>query len=280
MRNSTFLPGMIMLLAFVSCAGTPELDVSAPEPAGETVSADPVFKWKLESVVFKYVDGTVDKTVLYTYDDEGRLLKSEESNSRGAILYKRDIRYKLGELFSEEMSDSSGPISLTLYELDDNGNITAQIKQDPRGEVLSIISFSYDNGLLVKTTASDAFGNTIMVSEYGYQDGSVTLVSYKLPDGTEDARFERILDNGRVTMEKTTLADGTVETERSFEYKGDLISGETHYAGTVKIKSVMYKYDENGNIIHEIWSDREGNNYEVIERTWKRFEIVEQGLKS
>ena len=271
---------MIMLLAFVSCAGTPELDVSTPEPAGETVPADPVFIWKPESVVFKYVDGTVDKTILYTYDDEGRLLKSEESNSRGEILYIRDIRYKHGALFSEEMSDSSGPISLTLYELDDNGNITAQIKQDSRGEVLSVISFSYDNGLLVKTTASDAFGNTILVSEYGYQDGIVTLVSYKFPDGTEDARFERILDNGRVTMEKTTLADGTVETERSFEYRGDLISGENYYAGTVKIKSVMYKHDENGNIIHEIWSDRDGNNYEVIERTWKRFEIVEQGLNS
>ncbi len=275
MRNFYFTLGMIMLLVLASCAGTPAEDTSAPELTVETVSADPVLIWKPDSVVFRYVDGTVDKTVMYTYDDEGRLLKSEDFDSRGTLLFKRQITYKQGDLISEELSDRFGPISLTQYELGDNGHVIEQIKQDSRGEVLSIISLSYNDGLLVKTTARDAFGNTHMVSEYSYQDGLVILVQYILPDGTEDARFERILDNGRVSMERTTLPDGTVEIARLFEYMGNLIYSETHYAGTDKIKSATFNYDENENVIREIWSDRAGNDYEVIERTWKRFEIVE-----
>ena len=178
-------------------------------------------------------------------------------------------------MISEELFDRFGPISLTQYELSDNGHVIEQIKQDSRGEVLSIFSLSYNDGLLVKTTARDVFGNTQMVSEYSYEDGLVILVQYILPDGTEDARFERILENGRVSMERTTLPDGTVVIARLFEYMGNLISSETHYAGTDKIKSATFDYDENGNVIREIWSDRAGNDYEVIERTWKRFEIVE-----
>ena len=96
-----------------------------------------------------------------------------------------------------------------------------------------------------------------------------------LPDGTVEAKFERIMENGLISMEKTTLSDGTVESARKFEYKENLLVGETQYAGDQLMKSASFINDENGNISREIWTDMKGIEYEIVERTWIKFESAE-----
>jgi antitoxin component YwqK of YwqJK toxin-antitoxin module len=281
MRKSFFLIGtIIVFILLASCAGTPavvETTGSGSPDSVETTDAVETdsgsqYVWKPATAIYKYVDGTVDKTIKHSYDDDGNLLKSVDTDSRGRTLYEQIFEYREGYLVTETMSDQFEIVSITSYELDSAGLIEKQIKQDARGKVVSIRSFEYDGETLTSTTAGDGNGTPFLIIEYDYQDGILVFAEYKLPDGTTDGSFERVLEEGLVTREDTMRPDGSVTSSKLFKYDKDRIVEEAQYIGDLKFKSAEFAYDQNGNIINEVWSDQNGENYEIIERSWLQFE--------
>jgi hypothetical protein len=280
--NKAFIltSAIIMFILLASCAGTPavvETNGSGSPDSVETTDAVETdsgsqYVWKPATAIYKYVDGTVDKTIKHTYDDDGNLLKSVDTDNRGRILYEQIFEYRDGYLVTETMSDQFEIVSITSYELDSVGLVKKQIKQDAGGDVISIMSFEYDGEALASTTASDSNGNTLLIIEYDYQDGILVLAEYKLPDGKSDGSFKRVLDEGLVTREDTMRPDGSVISSILFKYDEDRIVEESQYIGDLKFKSAEFAYGQNGNIIREVWSDQNGLNYEIIERSWLQFE--------
>ncbi|MCK5736112.1 MAG: hypothetical protein KAH21_06510, partial [Spirochaetaceae bacterium] len=135
-------------------------------------------------------------------------------------------------------------------------------------------SNTYNGDLLISSIAFDENEIPNMNSLYSYQDGELLSIEYQLPDGSEEARLERTIENGLVREERVLLPDGSVETSREFDYSDGRLTSETYYSNNVKIKSVQFEYDDKENISREVWSDRKDREYEVIERSWKQFEMV------
>lgn len=263
---------LAVLFALLSCAGTPVADssvVMASETAEVTV---PI--WKPAELISSYVDGTVDKTVKYSYSDDGRLLHTVDSDGRGNLLLEQSFEYESGYLVKETASDLTGLISVTLYNLNKDHQVETQVKQDSQGTLLSVVKFEYDGELIKNAVASDGSGIPLLITEYQYQDNQIAAVLYKTPSGAEEARFERIMDNGMVSREQTLLPDGSIETARDFLYKDGMNVEIVHYAGDSKVKTTALNYDSNGNIIREVWSDRSGREYSVLERSWIQFEDI------
>jgi len=272
----------VLFAMLISCAGSPAGEVSAApdtdavelsSPEEEAVQVETV--WKPLTIVYMYIDGTVDKTISYTYDDEGRELVSEEYDGQGELQNSSRLLYTGGNLQRREVFDGANLTGITLYEADENGNIISIIKQDTEGNTLSIVENTYEKSLLKTSTAFDASGIPSLKSVFTYQNGELTGVEYQLPDGSPDASLERIFENGLPVREQVVLPDGSVETARDFAYTSGLLTGETQYAGKTKIKTAVYEYDDDKNLMREIWSDRSGNEYEVIEYSWISFEISE-----
>ena len=284
MKVLYFLSMAIVSAALISCAGTPEPSAAPAteevepreETAAQAVEAPEIqieTVWKPETTVYTYVDGTVDKTVNYSYDDMGRELLIEEYDGQGNLQSSNRFSYSQGILQKQETYSGETLISETIYEVDENGRLTKAEKMDPEGNILSVVTNTYEGDRLISSTAYDADEIPSLITVYNYQDGILLGIEYQLPDGSLDARLEKNYENGVLLKEQVLLSDGTVESSRSFEYENGLLSGETQYAGTMKIKSVKYEYDGNGNIIKETWSDNSGNEYEIIEHSWISFEI-------
>jgi len=282
--KSLFFPAALTALSVVliSCAGGPAGEVNATRDTAalentavteETVQVETV--WKPETIVYSYIDGTVDKTIRYSYDDAGREILSEDYDGQGELQNSYKSQYADGVLQRKETFDGANMIGITLYEADDDGNLTSILKQDTEGNTLSIVNNTYEGSLLKTSTAFDAEGIPSLKSIYTYQDGELLGVEYQLPDGTLDARMERTFENGLPVKEQLVLPDGSVESARDFAYENGVLSGETQYAGTMKIKTAAYEYDGNGKLIRETWSDRSGKAYEMIEHSWISFEISE-----
>ena len=269
----------LLIFCMISCAGAPQdgtstmSDGSGAIIESEAVQSTSEVIWKPDLEEIKFIDGTIDKLVEYRYDEDGRILEIAEKDSRNEPLNIRTYKYESGVLIEQTMSDQFGPVSITRYENDSVGNPLREVKQDAKGLVLSVVSYTYDDGRVTESIAADGQGTPHLIARYTYDGNFVIQVDYLLPGGKEEARFERTLMGGRPVEEKTILPDGSVETARSFTYQGDLLVEEIHYAGSMKLKSVRYDFDGNGNIIRETWSNKTGREYEIVERRWQRFEL-------
>lgn len=270
---------LIVFFALISCAGAPIEDENTALPSEATaasVAAEEISVpiWKPAELTSSYVDGTVDKTVVYSYGNDGRLLQTIDSDGRGNTLLEQAFEYKNGYLVKETASDSTGPISITLYDLTKDNQVETQIKQDPLGNVLSVVRYEYDGELIKSAVASDGSGVPLLITEYQYLDNEIATVLYKTSSGIEEARFERIMENGMLVREHTVLPDGSVETAREYLYEDGINTEVIFFTGASKSKARALSYDGNGNIIREVWSDRSGREYNVIERSWVQFEDV------
>ncbi|RKX81165.1 MAG: hypothetical protein DRZ90_05275 [Spirochaetes bacterium] len=262
----------LLIITLISCVSGPTEPVNA---AAEESAVQVVTIWRPDSVVFKYIDGTVDKTIKYSYDDMGNEILSEEYDGNGELQSSCKTHYNQGVLLNKEAYDAAALTGTLLFDLDENGNITRIVKQDAVGDIQSIVTNSYQGNTLISSTAYDANEVPVLKTIYSYQEDILAGIEYQLPDGRVDARLVRTLENGFPVEEKVLLSDNSVESSRTFEYENGVLSGETQYAGTMEIKSVQYDYDENGNRIRETWSDRSGNKYDLIEKIWTSFVISE-----
>lgn len=263
-------------LSFVlpACATAPgSSPESAPSESAAEASAEIVVSWFPAEEVIRYADGTVDKRIVYTYDEDGQLLESKETDSRDRIIYRRMLS-RSGNTRTEELSDNSGVVSVTISTLDDQGLVTEQVKQDHRESITSIVSYENSAGRVDRSVAGDGEGLPRLISSYIYEGDLLVSIDYLLPDGTREARFERTIEDGRIVREETILPDGSVETARVFKYEGDRVAQEIHYSWDKKTKTVRFEYDADGNVVKEFWSDRSGRESEVIERSWLSFEAV------
>ena len=269
----------LLIFMLFSCAGGPnepvQRDVVSENTAAEEIDVQIVTIWRQDSVVYKYIDGTIDKTIKYSYDDMGNELLSEEYDGNGELQSSYKTHYTKGVLLNKETYDAAALTGTLFFELDENGNITRIVKKDANGDIQSIVTNSYKVKTLLSSTTYNANEVPKLKTIYSYQGDILEGIEYQLPDGRVDARMVRTLENGFPVEEKVLLSDNSVESSRTFEYENGVLSGEIQYAGMIKIKSVQYDYDKNGNRIRETWSDRNGNKYEVIEKSWISFEISE-----
>ncbi len=279
---SLYILAGMMALAMVSCAGTPPqaADERASETPGDAGTASaPVEKnvmiQKVAGETVMSPDGTVDKEVEYSYNESGRLADIVEHDGRGELLSERRFSYSDGALTRKEESDVYGLVSVTLYENNSSSQIVREEKQDAKGTSLSVVTYEYADGRLAKSVASDGEGVPQLSAEYDYQGDVLVTVRYLLPGGKEDARFIRTVENGVLVEEKTILPDGSVESGRRFEYSDGILVSEELFSGTSVTRSVRYDYDADGNIIRETWSNRNGRDFEVVERRWITVEVKE-----
>ncbi len=271
-----------VLMVLVSCAGSPEIGgetvsdeaISAETSvSNEVAAAGPDFVWVIESETVMSPDGIIDSYSEYKYNKSGNLVEIAENDGRNKPLYLRTYKYEGSLLVSRSMSDRFGILTLTVYESDSDGQIIREIKQGSEGETLSFVTFEYTDGLVSSSIAADGQGVPYLSAEYSYEGTTVVELKYILPGGKEEARFIRTLDSGKTVEEKTFLPDGTVETARKYFYEGESLVTKEYYSGSSKIKTVRYDYDSEGNPVRETWTNQNGREYEIVERSWIELKV-------
>ena len=281
MKSTLRLLGiMAVAVTFLfACASAPEESepvstTSVPEKTLESVPSEPVVVWSMTQERVLYPDGTIDKTIEYVLDDQGRVLQSLERNSRNEVVYDRRYTYEKNRLSTMEFFDSEGLKSTTTYKILANEQEKETVL-DANGVLLSTVEKQFENGLLLKSTAFDSEGIPQLSSVYTYDESKLIAVDYVLPDGFVEARFVRQWEQEQMVSEQTILPDESIESERQYQYENSVLVGESFYANGSLSNSVRFERDEAGNIIREIRSNHRGQDYEVIEREWARFEIWE-----
>lgn len=107
----------------------------------------------------KHSDGS---TVIYTYDDKGRLGKTDDGTQQ--VIYRYSSSGILAQMV---LAQSDAILAVTDYAYYENGLLATETEESSHGRY----TFTYhydDNGSLVKTVASDSTGVTLQTTEYIY----------------------------------------------------------------------------------------------------------------
>ncbi len=257
----------ILSLFLFSCAGRP---VEAPlekivEDVSEPEEVIQVWRTAVETAMF--ADGTVDKVTYYEYDTLGNIQSAVEKNFKDELIGRIVYEWDDENLRRMIKSDQNGVVFESAYIAED-GNILQETRLDREGNPQLRIEYQYNGDRLMESNVYGKDDVLLSKSVYRYEDDLLVSVDDFLPNGTPDARFERVIQQGKVMSERTVLPDGTVEKEKTIEYAGDDVVSETYLSRSKRIKSVQYEYDDYGNIIKETWVNRSGKAYEIIEKKW------------
>ena len=220
-------------------------EASAPTAEGKRLLykiSSPVFgDWTVydynergDIVTEEYSDGM---TKYYTYDDSGRISRTDVKNGGGSVSASEKWEYdENGRLF--RYTSWSGSLSTYEYVYDDAGKIA-------------------------KATVTNSSGSYDELYEYA-EDGSYSVKS-DLPNGT---RLERRFNaNGDIV---SVFYDGVKQNEYTYDADGILIRYESFYNSEVW-EYTAYRYGENGVLTEEEISPEPGSVH------YKRYEYDESG---
>lgn len=220
---------------------------------------------------YEQSDGTW-RTVTYTYDDKGRLLKQVTAGSYDLteeILYTYDaagdpvgvtIKNNAGSSNAVTTFDENGNPLTFRYADEDGYAYTEEYSYDGSGNMLSCTRRSgdsvtsrtctYDAQGRVLTDKTDT-GGRVCSQTYAYDaDGNVTLDEYA--EGGSWQRTETEYDRYGAPVRKTdSFSDGTriVYTTRYTRDAAGLVLAETGYQDDAIAYTRDYSYDDNGNAL-------------------------------
>lgn len=200
-----------------------------------------------------YHDDYLTMTMIYEYDNLGRLVYSESYAGNETYTYIGD----------SNMVDIKTVDNLTYnYEYDSSGNKIKEIGSDEEG-LFSEIVYVYEGDVLVSEEAFYPYGNTNEYKSYSYENGVLVRVYIETvyEDG-ESYSYLELYNNGTVYDKPIVIErynEGVyISYIERLKYEDDLLvekdfvsfvesSGEVYMV----IRNI-YTYDENNNLINEI----------------------------
>lgn len=208
-------------------------------------------------------DSIVISTGVYTYDEQGRLIKEHISLIDEDVDYINECAYddennliSYKEIFNGEVTLWEG------YEYGEDGLMSANLEYDKKGELVSKSTFAYDEvtNNILQNIIYDAAGNMTDYSEYAYDEEGRMITgifcSYDLNGNVLwDSSSSYVYNEmGDVVYENhSSVTDGT-SSDNTYEYdyneNGDKISVKTYLDGEFTV-AYKYSYDYFGNMVEE-----------------------------
>lgn len=285
MKLVTFLITVVIVLSFFSCVSTDGVSDSVPvektEPVTEEVKKEPV---KIVTTVFYIVleesyfgDGVKDEYTVFTYDDDGVFLLTEELFGDGDVLQESVVYEYTGSdsRFGRTYDAAGNLLSYGVNTLDANGNILKREKYDSKDVLQSLSEYEYLNGTKSAWNVFNASMSLLSTTNYIYTGNLLTRIESLSPGGNLEEYFELKYDNNGLVLENIHYcADGDVEDSRSFKYKDGYLSMEKiHRKNGSVLRKIVYNNDQFGNPVETVFMDA-GDN--VKERVIRIFESREE----
>ena len=222
------------------------------------------------------------KTVDYTYDINGNLIKSVCTTEDGS--YTEDFTYdEKGFLVSSVVTEDDEAKTYT-YSYDEDGKLTErdggteweieklQYFYDDKGgavKEVSTVSSIYsrgefindENGNVIKDVWTYSFGDTA-TGDYTYDENGLLIKKvWTYSDGDTETTDYTYDKNGLLIKEVRTYSDGDTYTyDYTYDKNGLLIKGVRTYSDG-DTDTCDYTYDENGLLIKEVWIYSDGDTY-------------------
>ena len=173
-------------------------------------------------------------TIFYEYDHTGRCMKSVTKNSAGTVLASYQYQYDGNNNLTKLTCSTNGTTWATTYAYDkDNRPTTATLANG------KAITNTYDS---IGRLASRSIGDyTTTLSYLAGTNGSQTALVSLYKNGTDSAFQYEYDANGNITH----IQQG--ETHIYYQY--DALNQLTREDNSVLNKSIVYSYDDRGNLL-------------------------------
>ena len=279
-KTISVLISSAMLICLCACGGnTPE-----PDPVQPTETIAPVVytkddgRLKMEETYNS--NDLLFSTIIYEYDDAGRLVKQAEFGIKDApegyksYEYDSKGRKTLMISFVAENDKEYSEEYRTSYEYDEDGNLTKAVSARD-GKTVSITAYEYKDGLCVDEKNYE--GESFVISEYKYEydaDGQqIRCVRIDNMEGdTTENRYTYTAD-GLLLADLSYDADGKVisRTEHSYDANGNAVKLSVYNAngGLISSTSNVYTYDDYGNIKRCAVTHSDGSKGTTTQYRWE-----------
>lgn len=216
----------------------------------------------------------------YTYDATGRLTKEIYSNTEN-YSSQTEYTYTTDGKITEKVTVSGKNKDRTLYTYDANGNLIREartVSHNDRVTENHAVDYTYDEAGNKLTRTESREGTPLRVEEWTYSEAGQVL-TYRELDGAgnvgEGLKYVYYPD-GKVDEECFYIAD-TEELVTYYLY--DDAGRVTKRASGKRYKYInvtemtLYTYDENGNLLTEITTEKDGTELSRKEYTYISMEV-------
>jgi len=191
-------------------------------------------------------DNEIGQTEYYTYNEEGKLLKT----------------------IVEYMDGSQDTIN---YSYDDNGNLLSIISIDEDGEQGQAEHWEYENNNAILYKKINDFGNLELEGSWKYNDKGQEIENTQF-DAIEEIHSRKTFEyneDGNVIIESTYNNKGNLVSEQSYKYddKGRMILEQNESAKDTFV--TLNKFDANGNQIESAMKNLDTD--EIIYEVFREF---------
>lgn len=181
-------------------------------------------------------------------DAQGNPVKTEELRSDGTKIHRT---YHAGALQKEEYWNPDG--SYVVKQLDDNGRITAETRDDTDGTRTATAYTYHSNGTLASKSVLTSTGSS--ANTYYNQQGQLIKEETRVGLGDKQTRELTYHANGKVATETVSSSSGTTLQTTYNEAGVPVVVMETKTDGSKRETT----YYENGNRKTEVITDRYGS---------------------
>lgn len=190
---------------------------------------------------------TPSTKVVYSYDENGKLLESSEMTARDVLVNKVENK------FNEE------------------GLLVEQIGFDSESIITWKAVFNYKNGLMSDVSEYGSDGNLKTKVIYAYNGSNVSEENCYNAEGTLVGKLVYKYEGDRLTVEDEYFADGTLDTEKQYSYTeaGNKDSITTFSGNGEMMLKEVFRYNAE-NVLTEITTY--GADNKVASRTIVKFD--------
>lgn len=191
--------------------------------------------------------------VVYSYSSGGSgNITESKTYEGGRVVSRSEYEYwENNRLKTVTVYDASDSISDTWnYIYYSDGGLQRSVRQYNNGSMPCTDTYDYDENGNVLSLVCRENGNTVGSVTYSYTDGGKLQLEQTLDkNGDVTAYTEYSFDENGNTTSSHTYMYGSLSSYKEFVYEDQRLTGITEYTGSGKLSgSVVYTYDENGNI--------------------------------
>jgi hypothetical protein len=224
-----------MIVGLVAVACNTNNPVLAPQEA--------VIKSESKWLVNNETEARLHLISYREYDQDKQLVKSEEYDERGIIKQRVTLSYQPNQRLEVVTLYSNGSELNTThntYTLSSAGKVVQRVERTQIGDTISIIRYDYDyRGNVIVETTFDKNGNQTGNTRFKYEYDSQGFV------------VSRLVVNGPLDL---------FETRDTLVYNMDSRTIDRFTYNSLGALEVIYTYhyNNNGSIVKEVWTDRDG----------------------
>lgn len=212
-------------------------------------------------------DGEIADKIEYRYDEAGRLIESLIYGEDDEVLERREaVRDKDGRVTRELIHYLDETVDTREYFYNDRGNLTGMRVMDDEDELEFSEKYFYEDERLVKIERYDENNKVVFRQEDTYENGVIS--THKIWSSEEEEPF---------TLIHHFNAAGHREQELRYNSRDQLIERniyeEDEQGRVVRIieenkqrkNTTEFSFDEQGNVIHQVETDLNGDlNHEIF----------------